>query len=100
VIALNEEHLRRIIRDYVRYYGIVWRAQDERLDRQVAVKILPESFADDPERRSRFAREAKAVAALNHPNIVTVFSVEEAGRTLFIVMELLATHIFSEWIVA
>jgi non-specific serine/threonine protein kinase len=78
--------------------GIVWRAQDERLDRQVAVKILPESFADDPERRSRFAREAKAVAALNHPNIVTVFSVEEAGRTLFIVMELvtggsLATHI-------
>ena len=78
--------------------GVEWRAHDQRLEREVAIKILPECFANDPERRSRFAREAEAVAALNHPNIVTVFVVEEAGNTLFLVMELvsggsLATHI-------
>ena len=64
--------------------GVVWRAHDESLDREIAVKLLPEEFADDPERRARFEREAKAVAALNHPNIVTIYSVEQAeaaGRT-------------------
>ena len=68
--------------------GVVWRAHDQKLDREVAIKLLPESFANDPERRSRFTREAKAVASLNHPNIVTLFSVEEADSTFFIVMEL------------
>jgi serine/threonine protein kinase/Flp pilus assembly protein TadD len=70
--------------------GIVWKARDEQLDRDVAIKMLPERFAADPERRSRFLREAKAVAALNHPNIVTIYAVEEAGGTAFFVMELIS----------
>jgi serine/threonine protein kinase/tetratricopeptide (TPR) repeat protein len=70
--------------------GIVWRARDETLDRDVAIKILPERFATDPDRRSRFEREAKAVAALNHPNIVTIHAVEEVGTTSFFVMELVS----------
>jgi len=72
--------------------GVVWRAADTRLDRHVALKILPEAMAVDPERRARFEREARAVAALNHPNIVTLYSVEEArtaaGPLHFITMEL------------
>jgi TolB-like protein len=68
--------------------GVVWKAMDTTLDREVAVKILPEEVSRDPERLSRFKREAKAVAALNHPNIVTVYSVEEAGGVHFFTMEL------------
>ena len=68
--------------------GVVWRAHDESLDREIAVKFLPEEFADDPERRARFEREAKAVAALNHPNIVTIYSVEEAEGHFFFTMEM------------
>jgi non-specific serine/threonine protein kinase len=68
--------------------GVVWRARDESLDREVAVKFLPEQFAGDPDRRTRFEREAKAVAALNHPNIVTIHSVEEADGLHFFTMEL------------
>jgi non-specific serine/threonine protein kinase len=68
--------------------GVVWRAHDESLDREIAVKFLPEEFADDPERRARFEREAKAVAALNHPNIVTIYSVEEVEGHFFFTMEL------------
>jgi serine/threonine-protein kinase len=49
--------------------GEVWRATDSKLDREVALKVLPEDFAIDPDRRARFEREAKALAALNHPNI-------------------------------
>ena len=58
--------------------GEVYVATDTKLDRRVALKLLPEDVAQDPERRERFTREAKAVAALNHPNIVTMHSVEEA----------------------
>ncbi len=68
--------------------GVVYQAEDTTLGRQVALKILPPELAADDERRSRFAREARAVAALNHPNIVTVHSVEESGGTHFITMEL------------
>ena len=68
--------------------GEVYRARDTRLDREVALKILPPDLAGDPQRRSRFESEAKAVAALNHPNIVTVFSIEEAGGQQFLTMEL------------
>jgi len=68
--------------------GVVWRAHDEALDREIAVKFLPEEFADDPERRARFEREAKAVAALNHPNIVTIYSVEETEGHFFFTMEM------------
>ena len=68
--------------------GDVYLAEDTTLDRQVALKVLPPELAQDTERRARFTREAKAVAALNHPNIVTVHSVEEDGGVHFITMEL------------
>ena len=67
--------------------GDVYAAQDEKLNRKVALKILPPAMAANPERRARFEREAKAVAALNHPNIVTIFSVEKENGTHFITME-------------
>ena len=56
--------------------GEVWRATDTRLDREVALKVLPEGFADDPERHARLEREAKVLASLNHPNIATLFGIE------------------------
>jgi serine/threonine protein kinase len=68
--------------------GEVWRATDSRLDREVALKMLPEELAGDPERLERFEREAKAIAALNHPNIVTIYSVEEADGVHLLTMEL------------
>ena len=68
--------------------GEVYRARDGRLGRDVALKILPDLFAADPERRARFDHEAKTVAALNHPNIVTIYSVEECGGTRFLTMEI------------
>ena len=66
--------------------GDVYLAEDTELDRKVALKVLPAELAESEERRARFKREAKAIAALNHPNIVTVHSVEEAG-VHFITME-------------
>ncbi len=68
--------------------GIVWKAVDTRLDREVAIKFLHSSVLHDAERLHRFELEAKAVAALNHPNIVTIYSVEEANGTRFFTMEL------------
>jgi serine/threonine protein kinase len=68
--------------------GEVYVAEDTKLGRRVALKVLPKEMAADPERRSRFEREARAVAALSHPNIVTVHSVEEADGVHFITMEL------------
>ncbi len=68
--------------------GVVWKALDLKLDRDVAVKFLPEGAVGDPERRAFFEREAKAVAALSHPNIVTIYAVAEAEGTTFFTMEL------------
>ena len=68
--------------------GDVYLAEDTKLDRRVALKVLPPEVAESGERRLRFEQEAKAVAALNHPNIVTVHSVEESGGVHFITMEL------------
>src|SRR6187551_2409343 len=68
--------------------GEVYAAEDTRLNRKIAVKVLPELVAGDPERRHRFEREAQAVAALNHPNIVTIHSVEEDQGLPFLTMEL------------
>jgi len=67
--------------------GVVWKARDLKLDRDVAVKFLPEGAVGDAERRAFFEREAKAVAALSHPNIVTIFAVDEAEGTTFFTME-------------
>jgi non-specific serine/threonine protein kinase len=69
--------------------GEVYRARDTRLGRDVAIKVLPQDVASDPERLARFQREARAIAALNHPNVVTVYSVEEAENIHFITMELI-----------
>jgi serine/threonine protein kinase/tetratricopeptide (TPR) repeat protein len=78
--------------------GDVYLAEDTRLERQVALKILPFEVADDPARRARFAREARAVAALNHPNIVTVHSVEEVDGVHFITMELVRGRTLAEFV--
>src|SRR5262245_20137912 len=67
--------------------GEVYRARDSKLKRDIAVKILPQHTASDPERRTRFEREAQSIAALNHPSIVTIHSVEEADGVLFLTME-------------
>ena len=69
--------------------GEVYRATDTRLAREVALKVLPPEMASDPDRLARFQREARAVAALNHPNVVTLYSVEESGNIHFITMELI-----------
>jgi serine/threonine protein kinase len=69
--------------------GEVYLAHDARLDRQVAIKLLPPSFAADPDRRARFEREAKAVAALSHPNILAIFDVGLEGDVAYAVTELL-----------
>ena len=69
--------------------GVVYRARDTRLGREVAVKVLPAELADSPERRMRFEREARAAAALNHPNLLTVHDVGLDGGTPYLVTELL-----------
>ncbi len=69
--------------------GEVWRARDTRLGREVAVKVLPQDVATDPNALARFAREARAVAALSHPNILALFDVGESGGIHFAVTELL-----------
>ncbi|MDH3216367.1 MAG: protein kinase [Candidatus Krumholzibacteria bacterium] len=68
--------------------GVVYRAHDTTLHRDVALKVLPASLANTPDRRMRFEREAAVIAALKHPNIVTVHSIEEAEGTPFMTMEL------------
>jgi len=68
--------------------GEVFRATDTKLGREVALKVLPAEVAEDPERLDRFQREAKALAALDHPGIVTVYSVEEADGVHFLTMQL------------
>src|SRR5271169_5676381 len=69
--------------------GEVYRAHDSRLDRTVAIKILPSSFAADQDRLKRFAQEARAAAALNHPNILSIFDIGEDNGTTYVVSELL-----------
>ncbi len=69
--------------------GVVFRARDERLDRDVAIKVLPEAVAEDPDRVVRFEREAKAVAALSHPNILEIHDFASEGGITYAVTELL-----------
>src|SRR5262245_38291738 len=68
--------------------GEVYRATDINLEREVAIKVLPEAFAQDPERIARFEREAKTLASLNHPNIASIHGVEKSQGTYALVMEL------------
>ena len=68
--------------------GQVWQATDTQLNRQVALKILPDAFADDPDRLARFQREAQILASLNHPNIAAIHGIEEEEGTRALVLEL------------
>ena len=68
--------------------GEVYRARDTRLDREVALKVLPEELAGDEERLRRFEREAKTLASLNHPNVAQVFGIDRVDDTCFMAMEL------------
>jgi serine/threonine protein kinase len=68
--------------------GEVYRARDTKLGRDVAIKVLPEAFARDAERMARFQREAKVLASLSHPNIATIYGLEDSRGTHALVMEL------------
>ena len=68
--------------------GEVWRARDTKLGREVAIKTLPNEFAQDGDRLARFEREAKLLASLNHPNIASIHGFDEDNGTYFLVLEL------------
>jgi dienelactone hydrolase len=76
--------------------GVVWRAIDTTLDREVALKVLPEVFASDPERLARFEREAKVLASLNHPHVAGVYGLHEDRGVRFLAMELVRGRSLSE----
>ena len=76
--------------------GTVYRAQDTTLDREVAIKVLPEQFTQDPQRLARFEREAKLLASLNHPNIAAIYSFEHSDDIHFLVLELVEGETLAE----
>src|ERR1700693_4225924 len=76
--------------------GELYQAHDNKLGRYVAIKVLPEAVAHDAERLARFQREAKMLAALNHPNIATVHGLEQSGGTIYLVMELVPGETLAE----
>ena len=76
--------------------GEVFRAKDQKLGRDVAIKVLPDEFARDADRVARFQREAKLLASLNHPNIAAIYGLEEFGRTNFLVLELVEGETLAE----
>lgn len=78
--------------------GEVYRARDTRLGRDVALKVLPPDVVRDPGRLERFHREARAIAALNHPHIVTIYSTDEADGVPFLTMELVEGQTLGELI--
>src|SRR6266849_1682314 len=79
--------------------GEVYRARDTRLDRDVAIKILPEAFAADAERVARFQREAKVLASLNHPHIAAIYGLEDAEGVKALAMELVEGETLAEHLV-
>src|SRR5262249_46328376 len=76
--------------------GVVFRARDSRLQRDVALKVLPDHFAKDPDRLGRFQREAQILASLNHPNIAQIYGLEQASGSDCIVMELVEGQTLAE----
>ncbi len=76
--------------------GTVWRARDTKLERDVAIKTLPDEFARDPERLARFEREAKVLASLNHPHIAAIHGFEDHRGTRFLVLELVEGETLAE----
>ena len=78
--------------------GVVYRARDEAVGRDVALKVLTADVDDDPDIRTRFYREAEAAASLSHPNIITIFDVGEDGDRFYIVMELLRGATLKEFL--
>src|SRR6202140_757380 len=76
--------------------GEVYRAHDTKLGRDVAIKVLPANFVNDPERLSRFQREARMLAALNHPNIATIYGLEQCDGVTCLVMELVSGETLAE----
>jgi eukaryotic-like serine/threonine-protein kinase len=76
--------------------GEVYRARDTKLGREVALKVLPEAFAQDAERMARFQREAQVLASLNHPNIAAIYGFEESGGVRALVMELVQGSTLAE----
>src|SRR5262245_36146246 len=76
--------------------GDVYQASDSKLGRDVAIKVLSESFAGDNERVVRFEREARVLATLNHPNIAAIYGMEQAGSRKFLVMELVGGETLAE----
>jgi eukaryotic-like serine/threonine-protein kinase len=76
--------------------GTVYRATDTKLGREVAIKVLPQRLADSPESLTRFEREARMLAALNHPNIATIFGFEQSGDVHYLVMELVPGETLAE----
>src|SRR5499426_1127803 len=76
--------------------GVVFRAVDTKLHRDVALKLLPDHFADDRERLARFQREAQVLASLNHPNIAQIYGLEDSDNTRCIVMELVEGETLQE----
>ena len=78
--------------------GEVYQATDTKLGRQVAIKVLPQLFASDPDRVARFEREAKLLASLNHPNIASIYGLEQADGVHFLVLELIEGETLAELI--
>ena len=76
--------------------GEVYRAEDTNLSREIAIKVLPEQFTQDPQRLARFEREAKLLAQLNHPNIAAIYGLEEADGVRFLSMELVPGETLAE----
>src|ERR1700677_1121330 len=78
--------------------GEVYRARDTRLDRMVAIKILPAAFSADSDRLQRFAQEARSASALNHPNIITIYELGQDGSTHYIAIELVEGKTLREFL--
>ena len=80
--------------------GEVYRATDSKLGREVAIKVLPDAFAKDPERLARFDQEARLLASLNHPHIAAIYGLEESKGVRFLVLELVPGDTLAERIAA